>query len=517
MGAKNMDYGLAARAAALNLGGLFRFNARYASDRIALEDAQQAYTYAQLNERANRVAHVLAASGVVHGDRVAILSENRTEYVELLLAAAKLGVIVAALNWRLTAEELEHCVGLARPKVMLASSRYRKVADSLSNRPERVVSFGDGYEAMLASASPHEPPDVAEPEDGLIILYTSGTTGLPKGALISHRAMIARGQLIQIDRMMDPSDSFVAWAPLFHMVSTDSVLATLASGGKVLVVDGFDTERLVDIVARERIGWFVLMPGMIDAFMSALRERHVTPWGIKAIGCMADLVPRHQIAEVTTLMQAPYINSFGSSETGAAPASRTMLDVGKVPKSLSKMQSSFCEIRLVDDNDNEVADGEPGELTMRGPTLFSGYWHAPETNAEDFRGGWFHMGDVFVRNADGTLDFVDRRKYLIKSGGENIYPAEIERVLLADERIAEAVVVRRPDPVWGEVPVVFVVRQDDTLTDADVMSCCDGRIARYKQPKSVRFVQDSDLPRSTTGKIKRHELESAFEDEQGSS
>ena len=178
-----------------------------------------------------------------------------------------------------------------------------------------------------------------------------------------------------------------------------------------------------------------------------------------------------------------------------------------VPDNLAKTQNSFCQIRLVDADDNDVADGAPGELIIRSPSLFSGYWGAPETNAHDFRGGWFHMGDVFVRNDDQSLDFVDRRKYLIKSGGENIYPAEIENVLRASARISEAVVVRKPDEHWGEVPVAFVVRNDASLTDDDVIEICRDRIAKYKLPKQVIFVGDEDLPRSATGKIKRHELE----------
>jgi acyl-CoA synthetase (AMP-forming)/AMP-acid ligase II len=179
------------------------------------------------------------------------------------------------------------------------------------------------------------------------------------------------------------------------------------------------------------------------------------------------------------------------------------------------VQNSFCRIRLVDEEDCDVPDGEPGELAFRGPSLFSGYWRAPESNAHDFRGGFFHMGDVFVRNPDRTLDFVDRRKYLIKSGGENIYPAEIENALRASARIAEAVVVRKPDPRWGEVPVAFVVRLDETLTREDVIAACRGKIANYKLPKDVIFVADADLPRSATGKVKRHELESALKSSEG--
>ncbi len=151
-------------------------------------------------------------------------------------------------------------------------------------------------------------------------------------------------------------------------------------------------------------------------------------------------------------------------------------------------------MRLVDANDDDVPDGSPGELCMRGPTLFSGYWRAPDVNANDFRGGWFHMGDVFVRNADGTLDFVDRVKYLIKSGGENVYPAEIERVLLQDPRVADAAVVRQRDAKWGEVPVAFVARRDDTLTADDLRARCRAELAGYKQPKEIHFIADERIP-----------------------
>jgi fatty-acyl-CoA synthase len=154
-----------------------------------------------------------------------------------------------------------------------------------------------------------------------------------------------------------------------------------------------------------------------------------------------------------------------------------------------------------------VPDGEPGECAIRGPTLFSGYWRAPEVNARDFRGGWFHMGDVFVRRPDGRLDFVDRAKYLIKSGGENVYPAEIERVLLADPRVDDAVVVRRADARWGEVPVAVIARNDERLTAEELHAKCREQLAGYKQPKDIRFVPLADLPRSTTGKIQRHEVE----------
>ncbi len=294
---------------------------------------------------------------------------------------------------------------------------------------------------------------------------------------------------------------------MFHMGSTDYVYTTLLRGGKAIVIDGFQEAEIARLIATEKLGWLHVNSAMVDRLLRQMQKDGTGVKGMKVVGVMADLIPRHQIAELTALLGAPYANTFGSTETGSVPASKGLIPVGVVPDRLSKVQSSFCEVRLVDENDRDVPDGEPGEVAVRGPSLFSGYWGAHEINKEVFRGGFFHMGDVLRRNPDGTLDFVDRRKYMIKSGGENIYPAEIEQVLLASPKIDNVVVVRRPDAKWGEVPVAFVVARDQQLTAAEVVAMCRGRIAGYKVPKDVRFVADADLPRSTSGKVKRHELE----------
>ena len=501
-----VDHALARQAAGVTIGALFAQRVRSGPQRTALEQGPRRLSYARLDERSNRLCRHLMSRGIGRGERVAILSENRLEYVELLIAAAKLGVIAACQNWRLRDEELGHCLALVTPRLILASPRHAEAARRCGGAVP-VLTFGADYEQAL-DAAPAEPvADHCDPEDGVVILYTSGTTGLPKGALISQRAEIARAAIQMIDLPHSADEHFVAWAPLFHMVSTDTVFMTLMQGGKVIVTDGFDADELAAIVARERLGRLTLMPGMITPFVDAMRRLGAPPAGVKWVGVMADLVPREQIAEVTRLLGAPYINSFGATETGYPPASLDTIAVGVVPTSLDKRQSSLCRVRLVDADDREVPDGEPGELAIRTPALFSGYWNNPDANREDFRGGWFHMGDVFRRNPDGTLSFVDRRKYLIKSGGENIYPAEIERVLLAEPRVADAVVVRRADPKWGEVPVAFVVRRDASLDADALLALCRQHIAGYKVPREIRFVPESELPRSTTGKIMRHELE----------
>ena len=430
-----------------------------------------------------------------------------------MFAAGKLGVIVCALNWRLADSELLGCVTLTSPKATFVSPAYGGAAARLGDVLGEVILLGDDYEQRLARADSGEPEIAAEAEDGHVILYTSGTTGSPKGALISHRAQLARMHSSCVDFELAPGDVFVAWAPMFHMVSTDQSIQALCLGGKVIIIPGYDVDRILHTVETEHLWWLVVMPGMIEDMIAGAKRRRTVPRGIKLIGAMADLVPRHQLVEITSLLRAPYANTFGATETGLPPASAGRLAVGVAPDRLSKVPSASCVFRLVDADDRDVPDGTPGELAIRGPTLFSGYWNAPETNAHDFRGGWFHMGDVFVRNTDGTIDFVDRVKYLIKSGGENIYPAEIEQILLRDPRVADAVVVRCVDASWGEVPVAFVARRDDVLTAADLIEACRRNLAGYKRPKEIRFIGIDEFPRSTTGKIQRHEVEKWLSDE----
>jgi acyl-CoA synthetase (AMP-forming)/AMP-acid ligase II len=498
---------LAAQAAGLTVGSLFQHQATHNGSRIALEGDGRSLSYAQLGERVCRLAHALMVMGIRRGDRIALLAENRLEYPEMQLAAARIGVILACQNWRQSGPELQHCIRLVGPALLVVSERQAERLAAIDHGVPQTVTLGEAYEALLRAAPATPLPDLAQPEDGLVILYTSGTTGLPKAAVISHRAMIARSAIARLDQSFFPDRTFIAWTPLFHMGATDSTLAALMHGTKVVVMDGFDPAAIAALMERETIGWLALMPGMFARMIEELRSTSRSPKGIGLCGSMADLVPRHEIAAITSLLGAPFRNSFGSTETGPAPFSKGRIPIGVLPDRLSKTQSAYCTVKLVDPDGHEVPDGEAGEVAFRGPSLFSGYWGNPEANAEAFRTGWYHMGDVLRRNPDGTFDFVDRRKYLIKSGGENIYPAEIEQVLLASPRIAEAVVVRRPDARWGEVPIAFVAAREPELTEAEVLALCRGQIAGYKVPKAVHFLRESEFPRSTSGKVQRHILE----------
>lgn len=497
--------GLPASVGRSTVYSLFRATARWQPAAVAIEQGGREWTYGELLERVDRLAGGLRTLGLAVGDRLAILSENRVEYTLLQLAAARIGALVACLNWRLADEELRHCVQLVEPRLLFASERYLVAGEALA-AGAKLVAMDDVPGTLSAGAAETAAP-LEDPEQGLLLLYTSGTTGLPKAAIISHRAAIARMTVYRMDLQVGPEDAYLAWSPMFHMGGTEHTLSSLMFGAPVVITDGLDLDAMAEVIGRRRLGWLLLVPASVEPLLERLQQRGTAVRGVKVVGCMADLVPAAVIAAVTTRLGAPFLNSFGATETGLPPATGHLIPVGEVPTDLAKRRSSLCELRIADADGNDVPDGTPGEALVRGPTLFSGYWNATDVNAREFRDGWFHMGDLFRRRTDGGIEFVGRSKYLIKSGGENIYPAEIERVLLDDPRVADAAVVRRPDPRWGEIAVAFIARKDETLTEAEVEALCRARLAGYKRPREVHFIAFGDLPRSATGKILRESLE----------
>ncbi len=502
----NRPSALAQAAAQLPLAAWFQRWVRTAPQRTALEWAGRNWSYGELDERAARLAALLAARGVREGDRLCLLSENHPVFVVLALAAMRLGLVVATLNPRLSPAELAHGIALVEPVLTLVSTRLR--ARLSGHAAVALLPIDDELERALDATAPWCGSVPADAERPLFIIYTSGTTGLPKGAVLSERALAARLMVYVLDYGVDADDCFVAWSPLCHMASIELAVGMLLLGGKLVITDGPDLPLLCDYLERESLANLIFFPGMVDEVLAYLRMRRPKVKRLKKFGALADLFVPAQLAELTALLGVPYTNTFGSTETGMPPASAGRLAAGEMPTDLGKLPSSLCEIRLVDLEDCDVSDGTPGELLVRGPTLFSGYWNAPEATEQALRGGWYHTGDVFVRRPDGRLDYIDRRKYLIKSGGENVYPAEIERVVVRQPGVVDAVVVRRPDARWGEVPVLVVALAAGVEPDAQKMlSCCNEALAGFKRPKRVHFIDAEALPRSGTGKVLRAEVE----------
>ena len=319
---------LVASASRSTLDGVFRSTARTWPERVAVEEGDRTLTFRELDRLVDGAAGWLAANGIGRGDRVAILSENSADYVAVMLASARIGCILACQNWRLTARELRHCISLVEPKTTLVSDRFATLLDEVDG------GGGDGaagvrhrldaaLAARWAAAEPPAPPAAGgdlDPEAILLILYTSGTTGLPKGAAISHRAELVRNIVWHLSFGVVPGDTMVAWMPLYHMGGADQVLGTLLNGGKIIVMEAFDAPRIARIVTREPLGWLVTMPGTTDRMIAALKAESSPPVRVRAVGVMPDLVPRAEIAELTGSSTLPTRTPSARPRPGARPA-----------------------------------------------------------------------------------------------------------------------------------------------------------------------------------------------------
>ena len=501
-------------ATGITVDALFRRSIRVFADRVAVtsdrpEDGTP-WTYRELGERTDALAAGLRDAGLRGGDRLAVLAETRPEYVELYVAAARLGVALITLNVRLHPDELAAVVRSAGPVALVTSGALADTADALRDRTPSVTSWfctepRPGFRdlAELRATGGPVPEPQARPDDLHVVLYTSGTTGPPKGAMITQQAAAIRGLRLAQWFGLTPADGFIGWLPMFHCAGDESLYGTLLTGGRFACLRRADPTRILDLVERDRLTWTLLLPGVItDVLAEPVGARDVSSFRF-AIG-YANMMPG-VVAELTAKYDIDFVDAFGQTETSYVLA-HGWSGPGETPH-LRKTPTPLVDVRLVDPDMVEVGVGVPGECVVRGPGLMAGYLDDPDATAEVFRGGWLHTGDVLARDEDGTLAFVDRVKYLIKTGGENVYPAEVEQALAGHPAVQEVCAFGVPDPRWGEtVKVAVVLSPGAAMTVDEVVARCRERLAGYKRPRYVQFLAAEELPRSTTGKLQRHVL-----------
>jgi fatty-acyl-CoA synthase len=494
------------------LADLFRRSARLFADRDAIVSESTRLTYGELDRRATRLANALAQEGITGGGRIAVLSTTRPEYAEVYVAAAKLGVTVVALNIRMHVGELVYCVERSRPSLLLASRDQADAAEELDRRCgcfQGVLTFGadSNYERFLEAGATEEVETAVAGEQIHNVLFTSGTTGRPKGALISQRAAAARAVRVAQWYSLGLDDGFVGWLPMFHCGGDEPLYATLLTGGKVATFEKAEAAAMYRLIERERLTWTLLLPGVITDFLHyPEREAYDTTSMRFAIG-YANMMPQ-VVKAFTTEMGISFWDAFGQTETSFLVA-QGLIRPGEEP-SLRKQPTPMMDVRIVDDGMSELPVGEPGECVVRGPSVMSGYLDDAAATEEAFRGGWLHTGDVLVRHEDGTLSYVDRKKYLIKTGGENVYPAEVEQAIASHPAVQEVCVHGVPDSYWGEtIRAAIVLTPEEEASAAELVEWCRDRLAGYKRPRYVQFLAVDEIPRSTTGKVLRHELAAA--------
>lgn len=489
-------------------------HARYSPDRLAQMDVDsgRSFTYAQFDERAAKLAHYLRhTAGVKRGDRVAVLASNTTETFEILFACQRLGAIMLPLNWRLAAPELEYILKDAEPTCLVYGGNFGAMADKLATTSRLALlrlEYGapSPYEAALQEA-----PRLADPEhmgldDAWSILYTSGTSGRPKGAILTYGMVTFSAVNAAMKVEITQQSRGLTFMPLFHAGGL-YVFALFITyfGGRNYICRGFDAKQTLDILAdRERGITHVLGVPTNFIMMSERPEFASTDLShVQSVvigGAAAPVALLEKYLERGIVLQ----QGWGMTET-ATTSTVLSKEMARAKIGSCGLPTLHLEVRVVDTTGQDLPAGEVGEMLVRGPTITPGYWNRPDAAATAFVDGWFRTGDAVKLDADGYIYIVDRIKDMYISGGENVYPLEVEDVLHHIPGIVEAAVIGVPDAKWGEVGRAFIVRRGaDAVDEATVLRHCEQNLARFKVPRQVRFVDS--LPHNATGKLQKHLL-----------
>jgi fatty-acyl-CoA synthase len=502
----------------MDLSDLIERNAAFAPDKAALVFEGEVLSYAAFHARIVRTARALQSEfGVAKGDRVAILSLNRPDYLVLLYACARLGAMLVPLNWRLAVAEQLFILTDSGAKVLMLEQAFAAVLPALENsRPgvgivglDFAPTTGKPFDQFLPQAHGDGRDAHANLSCPLLIVYTSGTTGRPKGAVLRQDALLWNGVMSQHMHDLSSSDHVLTVLPFFHVGGLNiQTTPALHHGATVTIHSRFSADTTLATIARERPTLTVLVPATIQAVSDHPDWATTDLSSLKAISTGSTIVPPHLIDRFVA-RGVPVLQVYGSTETcPVAVYTRLGGDLSRTGS--TGLPGLCCEAAVVDDDGNEMPPNVPGEIVVRGPNVFSEYWGNETATREALHDGWYRSGDIGVRDADGYFWVHDRKKNLIISGGENIYPAEVERVLLEHPDVSECGVIGRPDPKWDEVPVAYVIRRAGCSVEAEGLKVhVLTQLARFKVPRDIVFVDD--LPRTALGKVQHFRLRELYE------
>lgn len=480
---------------------------RIAGTKPAVSCGDEEFTYAQMWERCQQLAGALGALGVDHGDRVAIVGPNCHRYLEIYQAVPGAGQVLVPLNQRHSTAELRYALEDSGAKVLFAGRDVQGLEDSVAH----VIDLGDGYEDLLARASPAEFPETVSETTLAGLFYTGGTTGAAKGVMLTHRSLVANALHFQVFWPFRPDTCWLIAAPLFHLAGSIAVLSTVWNAGRQVVLPGFSAAAALDLIEAHGVTDTLLVPTMLAAISEEQLARPRDVSTLRSISHGGSPVATETLRRAHAAFPgAELLHIYGATET--APIATTLRGEERL---LDTPQVRSCgqpavgvEVAVVALDGSSASVGEVGEVIIRGPNVMAGYWNKPEQTAAAMTGGWYHTGDLGYMDEHAYLYLVDRAKDMIVTGGENVYSTEVEDVLYRHPAVLEAAVFGIPDPRWGEALHAIVVPRQD-VTEEELINHCRVSIAGYKVPKQVELRTDP-LPKSGAGKVLKRELRTPY-------
>jgi acyl-CoA synthetase (AMP-forming)/AMP-acid ligase II len=513
----------------LNLGQILRVHAKNYPSKVALKDWRgKAYTYAELESRANRLANGLLAMGLRKGDRVAVILYNCAEFVEVDCAFAKAGLVIVPINWRYVDKEIEYVVDNSDAKAFVVSEDFVDCIDRIRGgfkkiSADRFVCVGSkrfegyrDYEQLIAGSSDETPEVQVDGRDTWFQIYTSGTTGVPKGVVRSHQSYIAFYMINAVEFGFGQSDKGMVVMPLFHVNSTFYGPLFLYIGASLFVGrdKAFDPVELLRTFSEEKITFSSLIPTHYSLILNVPADvrKQSDVGSVRKLLCSSAPARVHVKQGILECFpNVELFEAYGSTEAGMVTLLRPEGQLRK-PGSIGKECLGTDTIRLLDKEGCEVPASEVGELYSRGPMMFDEYYKLPEKTKASFKDGFFTARDMAKRDEEGYYYLVDRKDNMIISGGEHVYPSEVEAVICQHPKVFDVAVIGVPDDVWGEaVKAVVILKEGEKARQEEIIDWCRGKMTGYKKPKTVDFIKREDMPRTPTGKIIHRKLKEKYQ------
>ncbi|GLI33080.1 long-chain-fatty-acid--CoA ligase [Desulforhabdus amnigena] len=503
------------------LGDIPRCSARSFPTRTAISFEGTSLTYAELNQRVNRLCNSLRVQGIGKEDRLAVLSENTYKYLEIYFAAGKLGISVTPLNFRLADPEIIHIINDSESTVLFAGDGYEERAMQMAGSlpgirqwiamDNRAAGF-DFYEDLLASASVDEPESDTNEEDMAILMYTGGTTGLPKGVMMTHRALVTGFISTALTFSFSKQDITCFVLPLFH-VSFWPAFAHLLVGGKVVIMRRPEVAGVLELIQDQRCTHINAVPTLYNWMLQLVHQGAYDLSSLRIMTYAGSPFPPELLKKCIERFGPIFMQAYGMTECigGTSLSMEDHCLEGERSRLLASAGRPIIgvDVAVTGTDDKPLPPGEIGEIILRGKCVMKGYWKNPDLTAETLRGGWYHTGDMGYLDKDGYLFLVDRKADMIVTGGENVYPKEVEDVLYQHPAVSMAAVVSAPDEKWGErVQAVVVLKPDQKVNEEELIAHCKSLLAGYKCPKAIDF-RDS-LPTTAVGKILRKDIKKTF-------